>query len=292
LIAPQIERLDQVRWATARRALLLFVVGVLKKSIADRLAPTANAAFEATNALSALESWTGLLAYAGQIYGDFSGYTDMATALALLLGVELPPNFDLPYLAMSPADFWRRWHISLSSWLRDYVYFPLGIRYRSHPYAAIVATWILAGLWHGASSLFLFYGVYHGILLAMTHWLARRFEADETPSLPIRVLKTSFTFYLVLVGYVLFRAPTLSAAQRLLVGLHGAGRPSVASAAGLDALARGVLGLVFCHALDFALRKWRTTAERGWLMWPAMALALTWVMLFKGTAQPFIYFAF
>src|SRR5262249_36501951 len=110
-LVPLVERVESVTWEVARRALLLFVVGLLKKAVADKLAPTADAAFDASAPISRLDAWTGLVAYAGQIYGDFSGYTDMATALALLLGLDLPPNFNLPYLATSPADFWRRWHI-------------------------------------------------------------------------------------------------------------------------------------------------------------------------------------
>jgi alginate O-acetyltransferase complex protein AlgI len=290
-LAPQIERLDGVSWETARGAVVLFVVGFVKKSVADRLAPTANAAFDATHSLSLLESWTGLFAYAGQIYGDFSGYTDMATALMLLLGVELPPNFDLPYLATSPADFWRRWHISLSTWLRDYIYFPLGIKLRRHPYAAIIATWVVAGLWHGASFLYLLYGLYHGVLLAVTHWLSRRFEDDEAPSLARRILTTILTFYLVLLGYVLFRAPTLSGARRLFIDLHSSHGLSAAPGT-LVVLAKAGLALVFCHALDFALKKRSLFTERGWLMWPAMAVAIACVVLFRGESHPFIYFGF
>ena len=176
-LAPLIERSDTVTWATAKRALVLFVVGLVKKSVADKLGPTADAAFDAARAVPLFEAWTGLLAYAGQLYGDFSGYTDMATAMALLLGLDLPPNFNLPYLATSPADFWRRWHISLSTWLRDYVYLPLGVRFRRRRYLNIVRTRIVAGLWHGVSWPFVLYGFYHGILLAVTLWLSRRFQA-------------------------------------------------------------------------------------------------------------------
>jgi D-alanyl-lipoteichoic acid acyltransferase DltB (MBOAT superfamily) len=291
-LVPLVERVDSVSWATARRALVLFTVGLVEKSIADRLAPTADAAFDAKGARSLLQAWTGLLAYAAQLYGDFSGYTDMATALALLLGLDLPPNFDLPYLATSPADFWRRWHISLSTWLRDYVYLPLGVRFRRRRYANILATWVVAGLWHGASWLFMLYGLYHGVLLAVTEWLSRRFPSDGDVRGVRRLAQTALTFYLVLMGYVLFRARSVQDAGRLFADLHRASVPSVVSPDAVATAAQVVAAIVFCHLLDHAVRRWREQVERPWIMWPAMVLAVACVAMFGREAQPFIYFAF
>jgi D-alanyl-lipoteichoic acid acyltransferase DltB (MBOAT superfamily) len=292
-LVPLIERVEGASWVTARRALLLFTVGLVKKAVADRLAPTANAAFDAAHAISMFEAWTGLLAYAGQLYGDFSGYTDMATALALLLGLDLPPNFNLPYLATSPADFWRRWHISLSTWLRDYVYLPLGVRFRRRRHANIIVTWVIAGLWHGASSLFLLYGFYHGVLLAVTDWLSRRFGTGEPVRGWRRVAQTMLTFYLVLMGYVLFRARSVAAATRFFATLHASRTPpSIVSRDTIATAAACAAVLVFTHLLDYGMQRWRTVAPRGWVMWPAMALAVTCLFLFSGAAQPFIYFAF
>jgi D-alanyl-lipoteichoic acid acyltransferase DltB (MBOAT superfamily) len=291
-LVPLVERVDTVTWVNARRALLVFTVGLLKKAIADRLAPTADSAFDATRSLSGLEAWTGLLAYAGQLYGDFSGYTDMATALALLLGLDLPPNFNLPYLATSPADFWRRWHISLSTWLRDYVYMPLGVRFRRRRYVNVIVTWVVAGLWHGVSSLFLIYGFYHGLLLAMTDWLSRRFGKGEPARGVRRAAQTVLTFYLVLIGYVLFRARSMAAALHFLVALHASRVPSVASRSALATLAACLAALAFCHVLDYTLQRWRKVAESRWIMWPAMAVTVTCLALWSATAHPFIYFAF
>ncbi|MFT3776064.1 MAG: MBOAT family O-acyltransferase [Minicystis sp.] len=291
-LVPLVERVDGVRWATAKRALLLFMVGLVEKSIADRLAPAADAAFDAKGPISLVQAWTGLLAYAAQLYGDFSGYTDMATALALLLGLDLPPNFDLPYLATSPADFWRRWHISLSSWLRDYVYLPLGVRFRRRRYTNIIVTWVVAGLWHGASWLFVLYGLYHGALLAMTDWLSRRFPSDEEARGIRRVAQTALTFYLVLMGYVLFRARSVQAAGRMFVDLHWARVPSVVSRDAVVTAAGAVAAIVLCHLLDHAVRRFREQVERPWIMWPAMVVAVAGIALFSGPAQPFIYFAF
>ncbi len=290
-LVPLVERAETPAWSTARRALLLFVAGLVKKAIADKLAPIADHAFDATHAISPLDAWTGLLAYAAQLYGDFSGYTDMATALALLLGLDLPPNFDLPYLATSPADFWRRWHISLSSWLRDYVYLPLGVRFRRRRYTNIVLTWLVAGLWHGVSPLFVLYGLYHGVLLAVTDALTRRFGTGEPPRGLRRVGQTALTFYLVLMGYVLFRARTLGAAGRFFVSLHVPRVASVVSRDALTTIATCVAAIVFCHVLDHVVRR-RSPVERPWLMWPAMAVAVALLVLFRAAPSPFIYFAF
>jgi alginate O-acetyltransferase complex protein AlgI len=292
MLVPQIERVEEVTWPAARRALLLFTVGLMKKSIADRLAPAADAAFDASAPISSLAAWTGLLAYAGQLYGDFSGYTDMATALAALLGLELTPNFNLPYLATSPVDFWRRWHISLSTWLRDYIYLPLGVRFRRHRYGNIVATWIVAGLWHGVSAPFLLYGLYHGLLLSATEWLVRRFDPEDPPVGLARVARILVTFYLVLMGYVLFRSRSVKAALTFFASLHVSRAPSQFSHDAYTTLAAALAALVSCHALDHGVRRWRQAVERPWVMWPAIAVAVTCTVLFGGTAQPFIYFAF
>jgi D-alanyl-lipoteichoic acid acyltransferase DltB (MBOAT superfamily) len=289
-LSPLVDRVDAVSWSVARRALLLFTVGLFKKALADKLGPIADGAFDAKVAISPLHAWTGLIAYAAQLYGDFSGYTDMATAIALLLGLDLPPNFDLPYLATSPADFWRRWHISLSSWLRDYVYLPLGVRLRRKRTLNLVLTWIVAGLWHGTSWLYLIYGAYHGLLLAATDWLTRRFGGNGPPRGIRRVAQTLLTFYLVLQGYVLFRAHSASAAAHFFVALHSSQAPSVLTHATLTPAACAFGVLVLCHLLDYTIR--RPAAERSWLMWPAMATVVTCLALFSGPAQPFIYFAF
>jgi D-alanyl-lipoteichoic acid acyltransferase DltB (MBOAT superfamily) len=291
-LVPLVERLEGPRFATARRAMLLFVVGLAEKSIADRLAPAAAAAFDAKGHVSAAQAWVGLLAYAAELYGDFSGYTDMATAIALLLGLDLPPNFDLPYLATSPADFWRRWHISLSTWLRDYVHLPLGVRFRRRRTATIVATWIVAGLWHGVSWLYVLYGAYHGVLLAVTDWLSRRYERDEAPRGLRRVAQTLLTFLLVLMGYVLFRARSLGAAGRMFADLYVARVPSVASRELLGTAVASVAAIALCHLMDHAVRRRRDVVERPWVLWPSMVAALAGVALFSGKAQPFIYFAF
>ena len=116
--------------------------------------------------------WTGVLAFAGQIYGDFSGYTDMAIGLAIILGFNIPLNFRVPYFALSPVDFWRRWHISLSSWLKDYLYISLGGNRNNNRTRNVFLTMLLGGLWHGAAWTFVAWGAFHGAIITLTHYLA------------------------------------------------------------------------------------------------------------------------
>jgi len=144
---------------------LLITAGVFKKTVADLLAIPVAMAFDSTEPVSLIETWTGVLAFAGQIYGDFAGYTDMAIGVALLLGFKIPLNFRVPYFAVSPVDFWRRWHISLSSWLRDYLYVPLGGNRNGHRLRNVMITMLLGGLWHGAAWTFVIWGLIHGTSL-------------------------------------------------------------------------------------------------------------------------------
>jgi alginate O-acetyltransferase complex protein AlgI len=163
------------------------------------------------------DAWWGVTAYAFQIYFDFSGYSDMAIGLALMLGFDFPRNFDAPYRAESITDFWRRWHMTLSRWLRDYLYIPLGGNRRGphRTYVNLLLTMLLGGLWHGASVNFAIWGLYHGAWLAIERAGNRRGVAAWAPR-PVRV---AATFLIVCVGWVVFRAPTVWAALYLLVRL-------------------------------------------------------------------------
>jgi alginate O-acetyltransferase complex protein AlgI len=192
-----------------------FALGLSKKVIvADTIAPVADAMFalDAAN-LSTATAWIGVLAYTMQIYFDFSGYSDMAIGLGRMLGFRLPENFARPYSASSITDFWRRWHMSLSRWFRDYVYIPLGGN-RDGPlmmYRNLLIVFTLTGLWHGANWTFLVWGIYHGGLL-----IAERvsgWSALEDRSI---VLRRALTFALVLVGWVFFRSADLEQALGIL----------------------------------------------------------------------------
>ena len=232
-ILPQFHRLPVPNWINIKHGFLLITVGLVKKTMADLLAAPAATAFDGSS-VSLLETWTGVLAFAGQIYGDFSGYSDMAIGLALLLGFQIPLNFRLPYFAVSPVDFWRRWHISLSSWLRDYLYISLGGKYNR--YRNIMITMLLGGLWHGAAWTFVVWGAFHGLIITATHYLSdlRLFAGlSQSSSKWVKVIKWGITFYLVLLGWVFFRAVDLDSAWRVLVDMHTfSGLPDTGIAAG------------------------------------------------------------
>jgi alginate O-acetyltransferase complex protein AlgI len=223
-LMPQFAR-ETARWWNARNVnlgLAFFALGLFKKTaLADNLAPWANEIFSATSPVDLGESWRGALAYTLQLYFDFSGYCDMAIGLGLLFNVRLPDNFNAPYRAASIADFWRRWHMTLSRFLRDYLYIPLGGNRKGEPRQRfnLLATMLLGGLWHGAGWTFIVWGAYHGLLLVLNG--AR---ASRRPPLPA-ILARPMTFLAVAVGWVIFRASTLRRAGSMLAsmaGLHGA----------------------------------------------------------------------
>ena len=191
--------------------------GLFKKVfVADNLATVANAVFAQGHAPSGLEVLIGVYAFAFQIYGDFSGYSDIARGLSKWMGIELSLNFRFPYFVRSPQAFWRHWHISLSTWLRDYLYFPLGGNRGSQlaTYRNLMITMILGGLWHGAAWPFVFWGIYHGTLLVIYRWVgelpsARRWVGSlERPAW--RAVGWAMMFHLTCYGWLLFRARSAS----------------------------------------------------------------------------------
>ncbi len=189
------------------RGLLLLLFGLVKKVVmADQFAQIANAYFkDPAQHPGMLAAWMGVIAFGLQIYFDFSGYTDMAIGMAGLLGFHFPVNFRRPYLASSITDFWRRWHISLSRWLRDYLYIPLGGNRhgRLATWRNLMITMLLGGLWHGASWNFVIWGGYHGSLLSLERLFPRKESAIFYP------LRALLTFALVMIGWVFFRVATL-----------------------------------------------------------------------------------
>jgi D-alanyl-lipoteichoic acid acyltransferase DltB (MBOAT superfamily) len=225
---PQFERGDSYRFSRANLAigLSIFVIGLAKKVlIADNLAPHANHFFHQTGPQTLLVAWGGVLAYAFQLYFDFSGYSDMAIGASRVFGIRLPLNFDSPYKAASIAEFWRRWHMTLSRFLRDYLYIPLGGR-RKGPlrrYLNLMLTMLLGGLWHGAGWNFAVWGMLHGAYLMINHgWaaLAARLRLP-TARAPWRLAAAALTFGAVCLAWVFFRAADLSQALMIVGAMAG-----------------------------------------------------------------------
>lgn len=217
---PQFDRLPRFDMADIGIGLSIFVVGLAKKVLlADPISVLVAPVFAPGAQPQLVEAWIGMLAYTFQLYFDFSGYSDMAIGLSRLFGVRLPLNFDSPYKAANISDFWRRWHMTLSRFLRDYLYVPLGgnrhgtlSRYRN-----LMLTMLLGGLWHGAGWTFVVWGALHGVYLVVQHgWQA--LTGSSTPSWWGRWL----TLLAVMIAWVVFRAPDLATAGEVLQGLAGA----------------------------------------------------------------------
>ncbi len=216
---PQLRRAPRLASVDARSCLVLFLVGFVKKAcVADAIAPQVDLVFATPAYYDALSVWVAVLLYAIQIYCDFSGYTDMAIACAGLLGYRLGVNFDFPYLAANLGEFWRRWHISLSTWLRDYLYIPLGGNRGSRLATGrnMFLTMLLGGLWHGAAWTFVVWGPLHGVGLVV-HRAWRRF-ARVPANVMTRLLATGVTFYFVCLAWIFFRAQSFADAATLLRG--------------------------------------------------------------------------
>jgi len=213
---PQVRRTRRLDWTRVELGVRLFVFGMLKKAVvADHLAHVVDPVFAQPAAYASGTIWTAVVCYAVQIYCDFSGYSDMAIGAAHVLGITLPINFRMPYFAANPTEFWRRWHITLSTWLRDYLYIPLGgnRRGRLRTYGNLLLTMGLGGLWHGAAWTFVVWGTYHGILLVVHRAVPWPAWTGRAALHPMRV---ALTFLLVCIGWVFFRAESLTAAGAIL----------------------------------------------------------------------------
>ena len=300
---PQLERgglQDSVR---NRRGLWLIASGLVKKVIlADFfLAPFVNEVFDQPQLARAPFHLIATYAFAFQIYFDFSGYSDMARGLACLLGFELPLNFMEPYLSKNPSEFWQRWHITLSTWLRDYIFVPLGGVSRGARWALpAFGTMLLGGLWHGAAWTFALWGAYHGLLLILhrgsTPLLRKIMPRGPTGSRLWTALSVVVTFHLMCVGLVIFRAASFGDARTIL-GSIAWGKWSE----GWPAMALGLVILcMVLHVLERALRLrlpelQRIAATRWWGTLAeglAMGAILAVVIAVSGSGAEFIYFQF
>jgi alginate O-acetyltransferase complex protein AlgI len=268
------------------------VLGLAKKVlIADVLAESfVTPLFAESASLKLAGSWIATLAYTFQIYFDFSGYSDMAVGLAFFLGLHFPQNFDSPYKSANISEFWRRWHMSLSFWLRDYLFIPLGGS-RGTKLATVrnlALTMFLGGLWHGASWTFVIWGLYHGALLAAHSVLKDRGLVPR-----FHFVSVGLTFVCVMFGWVVFRAPTIGVAREMFEGMFGfrgfEGLRSVSSLlAGPGALVLALAGFV----AFLAPSTWEIEFPRTRLAGAVLAIALAACVLRFATPSPFLYFQF
>ena len=300
-LLPQITRPRKVtrrHWITG---LNLILIGYLRKvAIADTLAPIVDQVFAAPGGYTSGQLLTGVYAFCFQIYGDFAGYSDIARGVARLLGFELMVNFRAPYLSRTPAEFWRRWHISLSSWLRDYLYIALGGNRHGvwRTYRNLLVTMLLGGLWHGASWTFVVWGLLHGVYLIGYRLVGRSGgDLDWPAGLGARLragLQAVVFFHLVAVTWILFRAPDFATARAVLSGiLTGDGLLTVGPVhVFVAALAMLTLDVVQERA---AKQTW--LADMSWPWRPLLATVLLAVVVaaatFRVYSNPaFIYFQF
>jgi alginate O-acetyltransferase complex protein AlgI len=287
-IEGDLDRIDIAdRRATLNIGWSFFALGMIKKVLlADTIAAMINPILDKPNGLPTLTAWLSMIGYTYQIYFDFSGYSDMAVGLGYLFGLRLPQNFNSPYKALDIADFWHRWHISLSSCLRDYLFIPLGGSRgsRLQTYRNLLITMFLGGLWHGANWTFVVWGLYHGLLLAL-HRATREFT-DRLP----RTVRWSATFLAVVIGWVFFRSDNFGMAAALLHSMfmwtQGPSFPWEPTV-----LAVLAVSAVVVHGLP-------NTFEISHAWHPTLALCLAALftvclfLIYGAQSSPFLYFQF
>jgi D-alanyl-lipoteichoic acid acyltransferase DltB (MBOAT superfamily) len=302
-LLPQVSTPRHITREKVLTGLNLVLLGYFKKvAIADTLAPIVGSIFDSPGGMSSGQLWAGVYAYTFQIYGDFSGYTDIARGISTILGFESMENFNTPYLSRSITEFWRRWHISLSTWFRDYLYIPLGGNRngRARMYVNIIITMFLCGLWHGAAWTFILWGLLHGIYLMGHRMILRenkpRFLWPKSFSEWMTdFVKIFLTFHLIALAWVLFRSSSLENTLVYFEGLF-----SFQQLTGFNASVLFAGGLMI--ALDLAqawCRSQTWLTDRRDLRFVRYAVAqlllvsiISAAIAHLGTATPFIYFKF
>jgi alginate O-acetyltransferase complex protein AlgI len=278
-----------------------FALGLSKKVlIADQVGPIADAAFASTHALTTPAAWLGALAYTVQIYFDFSGYSDMAIGMARMFGFRFPENFNRPYSSVSLTDFWRRWHMTLSRWFRDYVYIPIGGNRgtRERTSFNLLFVFFLTGMWHGAAWTFILWGLYNGVILVAERLSGIARWPDGRRAAPRRAV----TLLVVVLGWVLFRAGSLGDAVRVygaMLPLHfGTLTPAVHTALATEPVTALIIGLLSC-LLPPGLVFGRVVLDTRWAGGALAArvavlvlLPLAAISVAAGSFSPFLYFRF
>lgn len=272
------------------RGLRRFLQGLaMKLLVADSVAPLADRMFALTNPTMA-EAWLGATAYSIQLLFDFAGYSAMAIGLGLMIGFHFPENFNAPYISQSITEFWRRWHISLSSWLRDYLYVPLGGNRggKVKTYRNLLLTMLLGGIWHGANWTFVVWGIWHGGLMAIERALGAKGKDTVWP----KAIAWPLTMVLVILGWVVFRAETLGQAATLYQGMFGANgvamRPEQVTLTAPTEMLFLTIGILISIAPRLSLPRVSLSPA----LQSAALSALCFVVLQARTESPFLYFQF
>ncbi|MCH2133845.1 MAG: MBOAT family protein [Phycisphaerales bacterium] len=288
-------------WDNVSSGMLRFVHGLVKKVvIADSVGVIADAAFASETTLSAGDAWIGLLAYTLQIYFDFSGYSDMAIGMGRMFGFRLPENFKRPYSAVCMTDFWRRWHVTLSNWFRDYVYIPLGGSRcsKARTYGNLVIVFLLTGFWHGANWTFIAWGIYNGFWLICDR-LTGQTRPDTLGWIPLRRL---LTFFVVMMGWVVFRAEDISHAGTYYQTLFDF--PLTATSGALESVltSQSIFFLVLGSVIALlpgriSTGRWLDESTDSGAVAYRIALSclffpLALIFVISGTFSPFLYFQF
>lgn len=277
-------------WKKFSQGCLIFMAGFTGKVlIADPMAPMVDAAFSIQNP-SFVDAWMGTLSYTIQLFFDFSGYSTMAVGLGLMVGFVFPKNFDDPYISASITEFWRRWHMSLSTWLRVYLYVPLGGNRlgRRRTYVNLMLTMLLGGFWHGANWTFVIWGLWHGGLLALERFWRER---HPEPTLP-RPVAVAWTLLLVMIGWVFFRAHSVGAAFDILAAMAGLSGWEISPALAWQVAPERVLVMLLGTVLAFSM-PWvrsRATGRSRLVLIPLFLWAVA--TLSSQAFTPFLYFQF
>lgn len=283
-----------------------FIIGLAKKVIiADTLAVTADSIFGISPVNNSIPvAWLGIICYSLQIFFDFAGYSDMAIGMGRMLGFHFIENFNYPYISKSITEFWRRWHISLSSFFRDYIYIPLGGN-RKHTYLNVTIVFLLTGIWHGAAYTFVLWGIWHGIFNIAEKYLREKNKARGTrkDSWLVVIGKHTYTLFVVMIGWILFRANSLSHAWQYILSLFGLQQPGMPGFDVwwyLDRWTLLILGLAIVFATPAAskigIAVKNRLHENGWMITKYVTLLtllfLCVLRVASNTYSAFIYFKF
>lgn len=285
-----------------------FILGLAKKvMIANIMGGVADAIFaQGASQIDVPSAWIGAFCYTMQIYYDFSGYSDMAIGMGKMLGIHFLENFNYPYIAKYMTDFWRRWHISLSSWFRDYLYIPLGGNRRGNVYVHLIIVFLITGLWHGAAWTFVFWGAWHGFFLVLERPFRRQIDQwNQTAGVFMKIMQHCYCMFVVMLGWVFFRATSLSSGLKYIKVMLGVAHPKgVQFGWGYYVNGQVLVTAIFAVMFSMPLFPWfrRTLAENnnGWV-WTAQLLkpvlylsmaGLSVVYLVNSHYNPFIYFRF